>query len=74
MKVKLVNQVAPGLIDPITMRRPFIDAEGNVLEQAEVPETAYWIRRVMEGDIARVDAEPTGSEPVAPLTTRGARR
>lgn len=74
MKVKLVNPVAPGLIDPITKRRPFLDADGNVLEQAEVPETSYWIRRVMDGDIARVDSEPTGREPIAPLTTRGAQR
>lgn len=78
MKVRISNpELAPGLIDPITKRSPFIDPEtGSVIVgDVEVPETSHWVRRVIDGDIKRADQpEPTGNEPVVPLTTRGSRR
>ena len=74
MKVKLADPAnAAGLIDPVTRRSPFLDAEGKVLETADVPENVFWTRRVLAGEVTRVDdaPAPTGREPVAPLTTRG---
>lgn len=72
MKVRLVNpETAAGLIDPVTKRTPFIDPETKrVLAEADVPETSFWARRVLAGEIARVDTQPSGREPIAPLTTR----
>lgn len=35
----------------------------------DVQESNYWIRRLLDGDVTRADG-PTGSEPIAPLTTR----
>lgn len=62
MKVK---PAVPGAVirDPETMR--LLPEEG-----AEVPENNFWIRRLRGGDVVRIDAEPTGREPVTPLTTR----
>lgn len=73
MRVKIVNpDNAPGLIDPVTRRSPFIDpSTGGVLAEADVPENTHWIRRLRAGEVERVAAAPTGSEPIAPLTTRG---
>lgn len=63
MKVKPVNpEHAAGLIDPITKRA--LPVEGG-----EVPESSFWIRRLRAGEIVRID-QPTGLEPVTPLTTR----
>lgn len=75
MKVRIVNpENAAGLIDPVTGRRPFVDAEtGRVRLVADVPSTSFWHRRVqdheIEIDLADAPA-PTGLEPVTPLTTR----
>ena len=78
MKAKLVNHdVAVGLIDPITKRRPFIDPETGqpIMDAVELQDTSFWRRRAAEGDIRIEQPEPTGNEPIAPLTTRtGARR
>lgn len=66
MRVKPVN---PGAVirDPHT-KRP-LPAEGG-----EVPDNVFWRRRLRAGEVVRIDtAEPTGREPVAPLTTRGPR-
>lgn len=74
MRVKLVNQaLAAGLIDPVARRSPFLNEKGEAVEIADVPENSFWVRRLRDGDVARVDdsAAPTGREPVAPLTTRG---
>lgn len=77
MKVQLVNPaLAAGLIDPDTKRSPFIDPETKqVLTEATVPVTNFWVRRVLDGDLRRIDDQltsaPTGREPIAPLTTRG---
>ena len=75
MQVKLVNPAnAAGLIDPHTKRSPFIDPETKqVLVEANVGETNFWLRRVQAGELERVDERPapTGREPVTPLTTRG---
>lgn len=49
--------------DPHT-KRP-LPAEG-----AQVPDSSFWLRRLRDGDVVRVE-EPTGLEPVTPLTTRG---
>jgi len=39
-------------------------------EGEDVPDgDNYWTRRVLDGSVKRVD-EPTGREPVTPLTTR----
>jgi len=72
MKVKIVNpEHARGLRDPVTKRSPFIDEKGEVVETADVPENNFWVRRVMAGEVTRVDETPTGREPVTPLATRG---
>lgn len=73
MKVKPVNpEQAIGLIDPVTRRSPFFDAEGKPLEPADVPDNTFWRRRLLAKEVALVEqAAPTGAEPVAPLTTRG---
>ena len=74
MKVKLVNPAnAAGLIDPHTKRSPFIDPETKqVLVEANVGETNFWLRRVQAGELERIDrSTPTGREPLTPLTTRG---
>lgn len=43
-------------------------------EGDEVPETGddslYWHRLILSGDIVRLDAAPTGREPVTPVITR----
>lgn len=85
MKVKPTNPAhAAGLIDPDTKRSPFIDDKGRALGEAEVPESSHWVRRLIDREItlvvppaaaATTDApaepvEPTGREPVTPLTTR----
>lgn len=65
MKVK---PAIPGAVirDPHT-KRP-LPAEGR-----EVPDTAFWRRRLLAGEVVRIGpaAQPTGREPVVPLTTRG---
>jgi hypothetical protein len=82
MNVKPANpEHAVGFVDPVTKRRPFIDSEtGAVLESAHVPDTTFWVRRWLAGELVKVDEptselvrvdEPTGREPVTPLTTRG---
>ena len=74
MRVKLTNpDTAAGLIDPQTKRCPFLDAEDKPQLEADVPETNFWVRRILDGDLTRLD-EPTGSEPITPLTNRQARR
>ena len=81
MKVKIVNpENAIGLVDPTTRRTPFIDPETKAtIAIADVPESSFWIRRVMSGEVVLVAddlvrvadaAPPTGREPVTPLTTR----
>lgn len=73
MRVKPVNpDNAAGLIDPQTLRSPFLDEKGAALDSADVPDNTFWRRRLLAKEIALVDqAAPTGAEPVAPLTTRG---
>jgi hypothetical protein len=76
MKVKIVNlEHAAGLIDPQTGRSPFIDpVTGLARETAEVPENTFWTRRILHGELVRVadvPSQPTGDEPIKPLTTRG---
>ena len=65
MKVKPVNPNAV-IRDPHT-RLP-LPADG-----AEVPDNNFWNRRLLDGDVVRIDAptKPQGNEPVATLTTRG---
>lgn len=45
-------------------------------EGAEVPENTFWTRRLLAGDVVRIDepTPPIGHEPVSPLTTRAPRR
>lgn len=66
-----VKPVDPTMIirDPHT-KRP-LPAEGG-----DVPETNFWTRRVLSGEVVRIDEElvPVGSDPIAPLNTRGHRR
>jgi hypothetical protein len=52
--------------DPHT--KQVLPAEGG-----DVPENSFWVRRLVAGDVVRVDdrMQPTGNEPIAPLTTRG---
>ena len=73
MKVKLVNRDhAAGLIDPHTKRSPFLGPDGVVVEIADVPDTNFWVRREIAGEIERVASVPPGPvlAPVTPLTTR----
>jgi hypothetical protein len=64
MRVKPTNPNAV-IRDPHT-RLPLPAAGGDV------PENSFWIRRLRDGDVVRVDVptKPVGNEPVAPLTTR----
>jgi hypothetical protein len=70
MRVKPVDPNAV-IRDPHT-RMP-LPAEGG-----EVPENSFWVRRVLAGEVVRIDQPadnaadnaPTGREPVTPLTTR----
>lgn len=64
MKVKPADPAAV-IRDPHTKRA--LPSDGS-----DVPDTSFWIRRLKAGDVVRID-EPSGREPVAPLTTRGAR-
>lgn len=74
MRVKITNAGnAAGLIDPHTKRSPFIDpATGEVIPVADVPENSFWTRRLLAGEVVRVEesTKPVGNEPIAPLTTR----
>lgn len=72
MKVKPTNSpTAHGLVDPDTRRSPFVDSEGRVLDVADVPDTAFWRRRLIAREIEILESnEPTGLEPMTPLTTR----
>lgn len=68
MRVKPVDPNAV-IRDPHTMRP--LPAEGG-----EVPDNVFWHRRLVAGEVVRIDdaanaAKPNGAEPVAPLTTRG---
>lgn len=66
MRVKPADSAAV-IRDPHT-KRP-LPAEG-----AEVPEDNFWLRRLADGDVVRIDeSTPTGNEPIRPLTTRGGR-
>lgn len=72
MKVKLlILDHAPGMIDPHSKRTPFIVADPDdptktsVVAVAEVPETSFWVRRVLDGEIERVE-EDKAPAPAAP--------
>jgi hypothetical protein len=61
-----VKPAIPGAVirDPHT-KRP-LPAGG-----AEVPDNTFWRRRLLAGEVVRLDApSPAGNEPIAPLTTR----
>lgn len=67
MKVKPTVEGAI-IRDPVT-RMP-LPAEGG-----EVPDNTFWRRRLRDKEVviveeARTSSQPTGTEPVAPLTTR----
>jgi uncharacterized protein DUF2635 len=65
MRVKPVDPNAV-IRDPHTMQR--LPAEGG-----DVPDNVFWTRRLLAGEVVRIDvaSAPAGTEPVAPLTTRG---
>ncbi len=67
MKVKPVDPNAV-IRDPHTRRQ--LPPEG-----ADVPENIFWTRRLLAGEVVRVEesAQPAGDEPVKPLTTRASR-
>lgn len=62
MKVKPVDPSAV-IRFPNDLRR-LLRPEGE-----EVPDDNYWLRRVRDGSVVRID-EPTGREPITPLSTR----
>lgn len=64
MKVKPVDPNAV-IRDPHTLRQ--LPPEG-----AEVPENTFWTRRLLAGEVVRVEesSTPVGNEPIKPLTTR----
>lgn len=63
----IVKPAKSGLVirDPFT-KRALADEGGRV------PDTSFWRRRIADGDVVLVEErdEPTGLEPVTPLTTR----
>lgn len=65
MRVKPADPTAV-IRDPHTRR--VLPAEGD-----DVPESNFWMRRLLAGEVVRIDerTEPLGNEPLAPLTTRG---
>lgn len=66
MRVKPADPTAV-IRDPHT-KQP-LPAEGG-----EVPDNNFWNRRLIAGDVVRIEepgSAPTGREPIAPLTTRG---
>lgn len=66
MRVKYADPTKP-IRDPNTLRHPTVGEDGTF----EVPETGFWVRRKLSGELIVVDQpEPTGREPVTPLTTR----
>jgi hypothetical protein len=69
---------AAGLIDPVTLRSPFIelDADGKprVLESAEVPENTFWTRRLLAGEVVRVDEQSAPDRQRARRAAHHARR
>lgn len=63
MRVKPADPAAV-IRDPVTLRQ--LPAEGG-----EVPDSTFWLRRLRAGEVVRIDQpEPTGREPITPLTTR----
>lgn len=62
MKVKPVDPKAV-IRDPHTKQK--LPAEG-----AEVPENNFWVRRLVAGEVVRIDAPAHPNAPIAPLTTR----
>jgi hypothetical protein len=74
MKVAYVDPSKP-IRDPATMRpgararHMGIDAEGKALTEFDVPETSFWIRRVLAGELRRLDNSGPLA-PIAPLTKR----
>lgn len=66
MRVKPANPNAI-IRDPHTRR--VLPAEGG-----NVPDNSFWARRLIAGEVVRLDGdEPTGTEPIATLTTRAKR-
>lgn len=65
MRVKPANPTAV-IRDPHTKR--VLPAEGG-----DVPDNSFWRRRLIAGEVVLVNerSQPTGREPIAPLTTRG---
>lgn len=57
------------------VRVPYPQNPGMALpaDGDDVPESTYWVRRLIDGDVVRTDGPPA-AEPIAPLTTRGTRR
>lgn len=69
MKVKYANPELP-IRDPDTKRHPTVGDDGTFT----VPDTNFWVRRKLSGELIVVEQpEPTGREPVTPLTTRSTR-
>lgn len=63
MRVKPVDPNAV-IRDPVTKMR--LPAEGG-----DVPDNLFWQRRLRDKSVVRAEAtQPTGAEPVMPLTTR----
>lgn len=62
MKVRPADPAAV-IRDPITLMA--LPADGG-----NVPDSSFWRRRLAAGEVVRI---PSGTEPVAPLTTRGTR-
>jgi hypothetical protein len=64
MRIKPADPSVP-VRDPVT--REYLPEDG-----ADKPETSFWMRRIRDGSVVRVEEHelPTGREPIAPLTTR----
>jgi len=62
-----VKPVIPGAIIRDPHSRIALPADGG-----EVPESSFWIRRLIAGEVIRVEEStaPIGFDPVTPLITR----
>jgi len=74
MKVAYVDQSKP-IRDPDTIRPGLrgrfvgVDADGKAFPEFDVPETSFWIRRVKDGELRRID-NPGQLAPISTLTKR----
>ena len=70
MKVRYADPSKP-IRDPadVNRRHVGIAPDGKPLAEFSVAETSFWVRRVLSGELVRID-NPGHPVPITPLTTR----